>query len=218
MPRVAWKLAFGSVIWVFASILQASVVTISDVQPMIDWPGPGGLPTNPAELTFALFDYSTQPKLSDLTAIDFSLSLQCAATMPDDIDFNNLTLGLDGIDTGIKLNGFSATDVNSLLFHVDAGETGFPTNEIAGQLLNRLNDDHQLFASVFDSTPGATNLKMYSAFDTTLMLSGSVSSSDHGTTTPEPISALIWSAATAVLLTRGYRQRTKRRTINISNN
>lgn len=216
MPRFARKLALGLVIWVLANVVQASTVTISDAQPMINWPGPGGLATNPAELTFALFDYSTQPILSDLTAIDFSLSLQCAATMPNDIDFNNLTLGLDGIDTGIKLNGFSATDVTALSFHVDAGGTGFPSNETVGQLLNSLNDDYQLFASILDSTPGATTLKMYSAFDSTLMLSGPVSPSDHGTTTPEPISALIWSAATAGFLARRFRQRTKRQATDIS--
>lgn len=206
MNRSSFRWTLGLAAWLVANIGSAGVMTITDTQPMLDWPGPGVTAMNPDKLTFALFDYSSQAVLTDITGIDFSLTLQCAATMPGDLDFDNLTLGLDGIDTGIKLNGFTATDLNSLSFHTVAGGAGFPDSATISQILSNLNDDHQLFASILDSTPGDNCYKMYSAFDTTLSLTGPAINPGGGTTTPEPISLLVWSVAAGGLWAGTHRR------------
>jgi hypothetical protein len=79
---------------------------------------------------------------------------------PFDTDRNDLTLGLDGIDTGIALNGFpdSETVTNTL--------TGVPKH--MAQILAALKEDGQLVGSVIDRKPDSNFVGIPATFDTTL--------------------------------------------------
>jgi hypothetical protein len=76
----------------------------------------------------------------------------------------DLTLALDGIDTGIALNGFPPADPDT--------ETigGVPLNK--EQILAALQADGELEASIIDADPGDNMLGVPSAFETTLALKG----------------------------------------------
>ena len=78
---------------------------------------------------------------------------------PFDTDRNELTLGLDGIDTGIALNGFpdSETVTNTL--------TGVPKH--MAQILAAL-EDGQLGVTVIDRKPDDNFVGIPATFDTTL--------------------------------------------------
>ncbi|AFZ29237.1 Hemolysin-type calcium-binding region [Gloeocapsa sp. PCC 7428] len=118
-------------------------------------------------LTSSVYDFTgkSYESLTTINHISVTLTLHDGDTGIHEMDFNNLTLGLDGIDTGIKLNDF---------FH---GETitqtirGIPNK--AAQILNELQADGQLVGSVVDSTPRDKNtITIPFNFDTTLTITG----------------------------------------------
>ena len=122
------------------------------------------------------YDYTAQSYLA-LTSID---SLSITLTMFDgdsaegNYDFDNLTLVLDGIDTGIKLNGFRNDTTDTLTI------TGTPNN--AAALLAALQADGTLVGQVKDLVPPANQIRFSSSYQTTLVLEGST----QPTATPEP--------------------------------
>jgi hypothetical protein len=111
------------------------------------------------------YDYTAQSYLS-LTSID---SLSITLTMFDadsavgDFDFDHLTLVLDGIDTGIKLNGFGNNTTATLTI------TGTPSN--AATLLAALHADGTLVGQVKDLVVPGNQIR-FSSYQTTLSLEG----------------------------------------------
>jgi hypothetical protein len=81
---------------------------------------------------------------------------------PFDTDRNNLTLGLDGIDTGILLNGFRDSET------VTRTITGIPNN--AAQILAAMKADGQLVGTIIDRTPNDNFVEIPATFDTTLQI------------------------------------------------
>src|SRR6266704_223422 len=54
------------------------------------------------------YDYTAQnyAALTSIDAITVTMTINDGDSGPGEFDFNDLTLGLDGIDTGLKLNSF----------------------------------------------------------------------------------------------------------------
>jgi hypothetical protein len=88
---------------------------------------------------FAGQDYASLTTIDKLT---ITLSINDADSDVGDFDFDNLTLGLDGIDTGLKLNGFPATGILTLNIEGPTGAAG---------LLAKLQEDGRLVGSVIDA-------------------------------------------------------------------
>jgi hypothetical protein len=123
----------------------------------------------------ATFDYSSNANgslvnqgvanyngLSSIGSLTLSLTVKDGDTGAGQFDFNDLTIGLDGIDTGIKLNGFlgGANPLDSDGPNVAQDISGSPAN--ATSILNALKADGMLKLNVFDadadsagSAPGA---------------------------------------------------------------
>ena len=123
------------------------------------------------------YDFSGNGGYTILTSIE-SLSVNLSVVDGDtsllDInnpnqDFNNLFLALDGINTGIALNGFRNNQTDTLTI------TGAPSNQnTANQLLVALKADGQLLGSVIDITPTNNDAtrRFASSFTTTLEITG----------------------------------------------
>jgi hypothetical protein len=126
----------------------------------------------------ATFNYTAQNYLS-LTSIDslsITLKIFDGDTAPGDFDFHNLILELDGVDTGITLNGFRNGFTDELTI------TGSPINTAA--ILAGLQADGRLVAKMLDLTPGDNVLSLTSSFQTTLVLESNANA--NPTPTPEP--------------------------------
>jgi hypothetical protein len=90
------------------------------------------------------YDYTGQ-EYGVLTSIDkltITLTINDGDSDVDEYDFNNLTLGLDGIDTGLKLNGFRNGGIVTL-------DIEGPNNSAA--LLAALQADGKLVGTVIDA-------------------------------------------------------------------
>jgi hypothetical protein len=164
--------------------------TITDTQPIIDWPLCRCGTPMPGVLDFALFDFNNQAQLCSIDRIDFTFTMEDGDTGPGDFDFNNLTLALDDINTGIKLNGFKSGQENSLSFSLDRNSPNWISDSTMNQLLSKLNEDGQLLASIVDATPNDNDANLYSIFDTSLTLQGLCPDP-----IPEPAALLVWAAA-----------------------
>lgn len=176
--------------------------TITDTQPIIDYPlCRCGTPL-PGVLDFALFDFSTQAQLCNLDRIELTFTMQDGDTGIGDFDYNNLTLALDDVNTGLKLNGFGSNQEPTLTLSLERGGPNWMSDATVQQILDRLNEDGQLFASIVDATPNDNDANLYSMFDTTLALSGTT-----GCQVPEPATILVWGVAGLAL---AYRMRVRR--------
>lgn len=128
--------------------------------------------TNP---TANPYDFTAQ-NFAALTSID---NIQLTLTIFDgnsgfsgtaaDFDFNNLTFGLAGFDTGIKLNGFSAASINGS----DITLTFFSSSiSNSAQILAALHATGTLTGSIIDATgnPDSNGMTLSSLHDTTLVI------------------------------------------------
>lgn len=87
----------------------------------------------------------------------------------EDFDFNNLSFGLAGFDTGIKLNGFSAASING----ADITLTFFSSSITnAPQILAVLQATGQLQGSIIDATglPNSNGMVLSNLYNTTLII------------------------------------------------
>ncbi len=187
-----------------ASCFAGLTQTISASQPIIDWPLCRCGDPLPGVLDFALFEMNGSA-LCSIDAMQFTMTIQDGDTGLSDFDYNNLSLALDGVNTGIKLNGFKAGEKNSLSFSIDENSLGWSDSAMQ-QILDNLKSDGQLFASIVDATPNDNAVNLYSAFDTTLTLTGTVCPPDPNAV-PEPATILMWGAAGLVLVYRNRRRK-----------
>jgi hypothetical protein len=95
--------------------------------------------TGPSGYNFAGTPYSTLTSIDKLTV---TLTINDGDSAQGDFDFNNLTLRLDGLDTGLVLNGFPNNGVLTL-------DIEGPNN--AAGLLAALKNDGILVGTVFDA-------------------------------------------------------------------
>lgn len=114
------------------------------------------------------FTFAGIGKIRTLARITFTATIDDGDTGPGEIDENDLTLALDGIDTGILLNGFrdNETDTQTV--------SGVPINQ--SQILAALKADGELAAAFVDDDVDGVNgnnfLDVPGTFDTTLILEG----------------------------------------------
>lgn len=86
---------------------------------------------------------SSYNNLASIGSLTLTVTIRDGDTTPGSFDFNDLTIGLDGIDTGIKLNGFPNNAISTLDI------SGVPQN--AAAILAALKTDGKLKLSVFDN-------------------------------------------------------------------
>ena len=111
------------------------------------------------------FAFAQARKFKRLDLITVTLELDDGDTGVGEEDEDNLSLELDGIDTGILLNGFDSGQTETLTF------SGAPLNSQA--ILRALKADGALNATIFDRDTSANNdITASGDFDATLVLKG----------------------------------------------
>lgn len=115
--------------------------------------------TGPAGFVFA-----KAATFATIDKIAITATLGDADTGPGDFDEGELFLALDGIDTGIALNGFRNNEVDTRTLN------GAPLN--AAQILQALKVDNKLVASIIDKSAADNGLEAPTNFQTTLEIRG----------------------------------------------
>jgi hypothetical protein len=126
-----------------------------------------------------------------------TLTMEDGDTNPGELDYGNLTLQLDDVNTGIPLNGFPAGQEVERTFTLTNTDPNWLSPEQVENLLLALNDN-QLFASIHDATPGDNKVNLYSVFDTTISITGEMLGGTGQQPVPEPSSVLVWGAVLTV--------------------
>lgn len=171
------------------SVFAALTVTSSQVQ--IETSGlvnPSMLITGQTPWDFSGQNYMA---LNSIDEISVTLTLLDGDTALSDFDWSEIVLDLDGLDTGLALNGFAGDQTM-----VDYTVTG--TNQAAG-LLNALQSDGLLLGRLLDLSPNDNYIKVRGGYMATLSLT------DHEpATVPVPGSVLLSSLG---VLTAGWLKR-----------
>jgi hypothetical protein len=133
----------------------------------------------PFPLTAAPWDFGASAGLlASISSITITLTVGDGDSALGERDFDKLTLALDGIDTGLHLNGFAGTgDVVPTLTLSMVG----PANSQA--LLGALQSDNQFVGTINDATPGDNFIFLPAESITTLTLESAA--------VPEPASVLL---------------------------
>ena len=140
--------------------LKTFTKTSTANQAQSDADPPAFLVTDPA----GPFTFRKVSKIRKLTNLTITLTLDDGDTGSGETDENQLTLALDGIDTGILLNGFNSGEIETLAF------SGVPRNEAA--LRAALKADGQLAATIFKADDDNNGILGSSANTTTLVIQG----------------------------------------------
>jgi hypothetical protein len=122
-------------------------------------PPPITAPGNP-------YSFSKVSKIARLNKVAITATIFDGSTGPGQFDENNLFLALDGINTGIALNGFRAGFTDTLTI------SGTPNNSRA--IRNALKADKQLAATIIDTDSGDNFVSMPATFQTTLQIKGKI--------------------------------------------
>src|SRR5436305_2758826 len=129
----------------------------------VEYGSPASVPVTPAgalPVPVATFDYTSNanggtfpfpspyPTFTGIDSITLTVTIKDGDSGPGQFDFNNLSIGLDGIDTGIKLNGFlgGANPIDSSGPITTLDVAGAPQN--AAAILAALRPDGQLNLTV----------------------------------------------------------------------
>lgn len=125
---------------------------------------------SPFALTLSTDPYNFSGQgFSQLTTIDqilVTLTFQDGDTAAGNFDFNNLFLALDGINTGIALNGFFNNQTNTQTL------SGAPTN--SNSILTNLKLDGRLAGTIIDTDADNDGRLIPGGFTTTLEIRGQV--------------------------------------------
>ena len=125
-------------------------------------PAAGFVITDPA----APFTFANVAKVRKIKEIKITLTITDGDTAPDEEDEGDLTLALDGIDTGLQLNGFVNNETTEITVK------GSPANE--AELRAALLADGALEASIIDADDESPQNIIRSSSDdeTTLVIKG----------------------------------------------
>lgn len=143
--------------------------------------------------------------VSSIDWITVTLTIEDGDSKQGEFDFGSLTLGLDGIDTGLHLDGFAGGNIQSLTI-----QSLNPTLQYA--LVTALQDE-QLNASVLDSTPGNAPLGDTIAFP--FRIQTELELLVHLSLTPPqppaaPLPAAIFTGAFAAGIVAAFTRKTRR--------
>jgi hypothetical protein len=156
-----------------------SGLVLSDVKVQSDFAGPFA---DSLVITDNPFDFSGQDYglFATIDSLSITLTVEDGDTDVDEFDQNDWTLGLDGVDTGLVLNGFT----NDLTVTKEFTLIPVPTQD---QILANLKADGQLVATIIDRDHPNNNWVSlcYDTHYATLTLEGS--------SAPEPSTMVIWS-------------------------
>jgi hypothetical protein len=111
------------------------------------------------------FTYNKNKKFVTITQVKITLSCADCDTGVGDFDRDNLSLGLDGFNTGIKLN-----DLLNSIVPVTQTISGTPNN--APVIVALLNQDHQLNATVIKTGGVDNSFALPATLNTTLEVIG----------------------------------------------
>ena len=192
MRKPLWGAAL---VLALAAVARADAISLtatasqSDTLDFIDDP-----PAAPFEI--ATFDFSGDPNLAAFLAgdpvrqVSITLRMDDGDTGAGDYDEGELTLGLDGVDTGILLNGF--TDNTTVTLTI----TGLTAS---GSAILAALGDGQLVATIFDATGGDNQLYVPGTFTASLTV-----------TNPEPSTIALFAAGLAGVAIVGRRARRRK--------
>ena len=188
---------------IFAMGNRAEAALLTDTQAQRDFTG---FFDGPLRITYlnSPFDFTGQD-YDQLTTIDkmvFTLTVEDGDTVSGAFDYNHWTLGLDGVDTGLVLNGF----LNSWTAQtIEFKQVPVDTQD---QILEKLQEDGLLVPTIIDTNPNGTNDYgdnkiglCYDPHNTILTLEG------QDTQIPEPSTMVIWSLLGASVAGFAWRRR-----------
>jgi hypothetical protein len=182
-----------------ASAAPISIISTVDQSGFLDTQNMASYP-----LTTNAYDFSGQAygSLTGITSLTVTLTINDGDTGSGEFDENMLTLGLDGVDTGLKLNGFGANNIVTLDI------SGNPA--LAAALLSALQSDGQLVGTVIDAdannAPQGNLIGLPGAVQTTLQIDGSVRDNGGGGT-PVPLPAAVLLAPLGAGVAGGFARR-----------
>jgi len=177
----------------FSTESRAGLVSLCEFQPSIDYECRDCTPTGKS-LPVAIFNYPNHGALTDINQIEFTMSMQVG-----DPANSHLTLGIDGIDTGLALTGFQRDSLVEKTFKMKEGDANWITPGKEAELLNALKDG-EVFASIMGATPEDLKVQLYSDTNVQLCITGT-----GPTETPEPSSMVVFGA---ILLAAWRRRKT----------
>ena len=174
MLKKVSPLVLGLVCSTVALSMGASEAQALSISSTVNQSNYQGFSTDLFPLTATPYDFAGQSfnLLSSIANLSVKLTLNDADTAPSDFDFDRITLGLDGIDTGIKLNGFGDNQL------ITATISGVPNN--AASILAALKADGQLIGTLIGASPNGNSIGIPGGFQTQLSLS------DQSTAIPTP--------------------------------
>jgi len=156
---------------------NAATLTISDT---VAQSGLYGYFTSPTALTGATPWTFTPGAYTNIIDATVTIEMFDGDTGYGDFDWNQLSLSLDGYDTGIKLNGF----IDEYVFVATIGPEALAMNGAA--ILAALNADFQLAGGIIDLSPYDNFIGLSGAFSTTLTLTVETYTPPPPTYVPEP--------------------------------
>jgi hypothetical protein len=112
------------------------------------------------------FSFNRTAKIVSINKVTITATINDGDTGLGDFDENDLVLALDGIGTGIALNGFRDNVADTRT------NTGTPNH--ARQIRAALKQDGRLAATIIDRTPADNTLTVPANFESTLRINGKI--------------------------------------------
>lgn len=169
---------------------RAGLVSLCEMQPSIDYECRNCTSTNKT-LPVALFNYPNHAALTNINQIEFTMSMQVG-----DPANSHLTLGIDGIDTGLALTGFQRDSLVEKTFTMREGDANWITPGKEAEILNALKDG-QAIASIMGANPSDLKVQLYSDTNVQLCITG-----NGPAPVPEPASLLVFGSSIAAAMLR----------------